>query len=137
MSFAPQFCFFEGNKKRKRVVDKEPLGTINYEDLLCKKATFGCSTVIVNKVKLGDFRMPLLRTGQDYATWLQLLKVAGKAHHCAKMLTYYRISPGSISRNKFKKAKRQWQIYRQFEHLSLIKAAYCFVFYAFRAVFRK
>ena len=32
------------------------------------------STVVIDRTKLGDFRMPLRRGGQDYATWLMLLR---------------------------------------------------------------
>ncbi|MDW1921145.1 hypothetical protein R7P76_12080 [Vibrio sp. 736] len=81
--------------------------------------------------------MPLIRTGQDYALWLKLLKLGAKAYPINKVLMQYRIVPGSISRNKFKKAKRQWEIYRKIERLSLFNAMICFSFYAWRAVFRK
>ena len=42
-----------------------------------------------------------------------------------------------LARNKFKKALRQWQIYRSIEKLNFFSSAYCFIHYAFRAVFRK
>jgi len=85
----------------------------------------------------GLLSMPLLRTGQDYAFWLKLLKnTTQKAHILPIALTQYRINPDSISRNKLKKAKRQWTIYRNNENLSFVKSLYYFCFYAFRAIFR-
>ncbi|MGY0650206.1 MAG: glycosyltransferase family 2 protein, partial [Paraglaciecola chathamensis] len=84
-----------------------------------------------------DIQMPLLRTGQDYATWLKLLRAGAKAFVIPEPLTGYRILPNSISRNKVKKAKRQWQIYREVEGLRFFKSLECFLFYAWRAVFRK
>lgn len=110
---------------------------LRYQDLLLKKATFGCSTVMIDRAKVGDFQMPLLRTGQDYACWLMLLRRGHVAARCPEILTRYRVSPGSISRNKFRKALRQWEIYREVEGLPVPKAAWCFVNYAYRAVFRK
>lgn len=124
-----------GRELNKRVDVNSPL-TVTYEDMLCKRATFGCSTVMLNNTLVGAFSMPLLRTGQDYATWLMLLKRVGEAHLYPETLTKYRICPNSISRNKFKKSKRQWQIYRDVEKLSLFKSTYCFCNYAWRAVFR-
>lgn len=109
---------------------------VNYEDMLKKKATLGCSTVMLRKGAFDDISMPLLRTGQDYATWLKLLKTTN-AYPLTDVLTQYRILPNSISRNKIKKAKRQWQIYREIEKLPFLKSAICFCFYAWRAVFRK
>lgn len=107
-----------------------------YEDMLKKRATLGCSTVMLRKDKIGLIQMPLLRTGQDYALWLKLLKQGHHAFLLKDNLTKYRISPNSISRNKVKKAKRQWQIYRDVEKLSLTTALNCFSHYAWRAIFR-
>jgi len=120
-----------------KYVDEHCLGEVTYADMLKKKATFGCSTVMIDIKKTGPFEMPLLRTGQDYATWLMLLKRVGSAQHCSEVLTKYRILPNSISRNKIKKARRQWQIYREVEQLNFFDSLYNFSFYAWRAVFRK
>ena len=117
-------------------VDTHLTEFVTYEDMLKKKATLGCSTVMVRRGAFQEISMPLLRTGQDYATWLKLLKNKN-AYPLTDVLTHYRILPNSISRNKIKKAKRQWQIYRQIEGLSLTKSIECFCFYAWRAVFRK
>ncbi len=118
-------------------IDTHLLGFVNYEDMLKKKATLGCSTVMLRRNAFDDIAMPLLRTGQDYATWLKLLKTGRNAYPLTNVLTQYRILPNSISRNKIKKAKRQWQIYREVEKLTLLKSSMCFCFYAWRAVFRK
>lgn len=120
-----------------KVVDGQQSGTFSYHDMLRKKATLGCSTVMLRRRAFNDLNMPLLRTGQDYALWLKLLKSGAQAHVLAQPLTLYRIMPNSISRNKFKKATRQWQIYRQIEKLSFLTTVYCFVHYAWRAIFRR
>ncbi|AAZ24772.1 glycosyltransferase [Colwellia psychrerythraea] len=120
-----------------KYVDANIPPVLTYNDMLRKKATIGCSTVILSSKLVGEFKMPLLRTGQDYATWLLLLKKVEVAHHFPKVLTKYRVCKNSISRNKFKKAKRQWQIYREVEKLPFYESIVCFCFYAWRAVFRK
>lgn len=126
----------KGSKLGKQV-DTHLFGFITYEDMLKKKATLGCSTVMLRRSAFDDISMPLLRTGQDYATWLKLLKTGKNAYPLTDVLTQYRILPNSISRNKAKKAKRQWQIYREVEKLSFFKSLACFFFYAWRAVFRR
>lgn len=123
-------------RPRDKVVDGEFGGVVGYEDMLCKRATMGCSTVMLSRAAVGPDRMPNLRTGQDYAFWLTLLKKLGGARCLPVVLTSYRIRPGSISRNKFAKAKRQWQIYRSCEKLGLGKSLWCFANYAYRAVAR-
>jgi glycosyltransferase involved in cell wall biosynthesis len=137
------FCFTAFN-----IIDKDGVWTgrrvdfgrnesFGYHDILCKAATLGCSTVMLRRNAFFDIFMPLLRTGQDYALWLKLLKSGTRAHILGEALTNYRITPKSISRNKIRKAIRQWQIYREIEQLSLHYSMYCFSFYAFRAIFRR
>ncbi|EGQ7661882.1 glycosyl transferase family 2 [Vibrio parahaemolyticus] len=118
-------------------VDFLQTGSFDYIDMLKKKATLGCSTVMLRRLAFDDITMPLLRTGQDYATWLKLLKTGKRAFVYNRTLTKYRIRPNSISRNKFKKAIRQWEIYRDVEHIGFLSSMYYFSFYAWRAVFRK
>lgn len=136
-SFTAYELINELGEKKGQLVDTHLSGFITYEDMLRKKATLGCSTVILRRNGFKDIYMPLLRTGQDYATWLKLLKTGKGAFPLTEVLTQYRILPNSISRNKVRKAIRQWQIYREVENLSLLKSFECFCFYAWRAVFRK
>ncbi len=127
----------EGGQELGKTVDTFITGGVSYEDMLKKKATLGCSTVMLERCAFNDLKMPLIRTGQDYALWLKLLKTGQVAFVVNTVLTSYRISPNSISRNKVKKACRQWQIYREIEGLSLMHAIVSFGFYAYRAVFKR
>lgn len=120
-----------------KIVDAKQSRPVNYQDMLKKHATLGCSTVMLRKNAFEDLSMPLILTGQDYGLWLKLLKTGGYAYPLNDVLMRYRVLPTSISRNKVKKAKRQWQIYREIEKLPLFKSAICFCFYAWRAVFRR
>ncbi|MFQ0977014.1 glycosyltransferase family 2 protein [Vibrio campbellii] len=134
--FTPYSVIDDDGKDLGMKVDTHILTTVDYEDMLRKKVTLGCSTVMLKRSFLGKIRMPLIRTGQDYALWLKLLK-KDCAHVLPLVLTKYRITANSISRNKLKKAMRQWSIYREIEGLDLFKSIECFFFYAIRAVFRK
>ena len=116
------------SKSTGKTVDTKQNGSFSYEDMLTKKATLGCSTVMLNKKAFkGLLVMPSIRTGQDYAFWLKLLKNTNeKAYIISLPLTNYRITPNSISRNKFKKAKRQFHIYRRIEKLNFLSSLYYF-----------
>lgn len=78
--------------------------------------------------------MPNLRRRQDAATWCQLLKNGFNCYEVPFNLAYYRVVTNSLSSNKFKAVKGTWYLYRNVEHLSLIKSIYCFIGYAFNAV---
>lgn len=125
-----------GESMGKKIDTTHEICYFTYEDMLRKRATLGCSTVMLRRDRIGLIQMPLLRTGQDYALWLKILKQGHHAFLLKDNLTKYRISPNSISRNKVKKAKRQWQIYREIEKLSFPTALNCFSHYAWRAMFR-
>ena len=119
-----------------KIIDESEKHEISYTQALRKRATIGCSTVMLAKAVAKDYLMPNLRTGQDYAYWLKLMRSGILFHHYSVPLTEYRITPNSISRNKVRKAMRQWEIYRKVEKLSFLYAAWNFCFYAIRAVIR-
>jgi teichuronic acid biosynthesis glycosyltransferase TuaG len=106
---------------------------IDYEGLL-RNTIIGCSTVVIDRDILGNFEMPLVRRGQDTATWLQLLKTEKYAYGIYDDLVYYRLVGNSISSNKFKALRRTWNTYRNIEKLSLPKSMYVFCFYVFNAI---
>lgn len=113
-----------------------PLKT-SYRQLL-KNTAIACSTVMINRQIVGDFRMPNLRRGQDTATWLMLMRERNiEAYGLDKVLNYYRQVPGSISSNRWTALKRTWHLYRNVEKLPLFQAIYYFIWYGFNAVRRR
>lgn len=111
--------------------------TCNYKYLL-HNTIIATSSVIVDRTVLGDFRMPLRRGGQDYATWLKLLRGGAVAYGINETLVRYRVSNNSLSSNKFKSIKQVWEIQTQDEHINKISAALhvgCFAFNAAKKYF--
>ena len=87
------------------------------------------SSVIIDRYVLGDFRMPLCRGGQDYATWLKLLKDGVVAYGINDVLVKYRMSKNSLSSNKLKSIKQVWTIQTHYEKINKISALinlFCF-----------
>ena len=103
-------------------------------NLFLKNTIIGCLTVVLDKYKIGDFRMPNLRTSQDMALWLSIMKDGFSAHGIQKSLAYYRIVKTSNTANKLKVAKGVWNIYRIEEELSYFRSVWCLINYAFNAV---
>lgn len=106
---------------------------LTYEDVL-KNTIIGCLTVMLDREQVGDIKMPNIRTRQDLATWLSVLKRGFKAYGLNESLAIYRIVETSISRNKWKAAQKTWFVYREIENLHLLKASWCFLHYAKNAV---
>lgn len=108
--------------------------SLSYKQLL-KNTAIACSTVIVDRNEVGNFKMPLVRKGQDTATWLKLLKESiDKAYGINKVLSSYRKVKGSISDDKLSALKRTWNTYRNIEKLPLYKSVYYFSWYIFNAI---
>lgn len=92
------------------------------------------SSVIVDRTVLGDFRMPLRRGGQDYATWLSLLRDGEVAYGINDMLVRYRVGSNSLSSNKFKSIKQVWEIQTQDERINKINALFNTVCFSVNAL---
>lgn len=109
---------------------------IDYDGLL-KNTIIGCLTVVIDTEIIGHIEMPLIRTRQDFATWLSILKKGHVAYGINETLSRYRIVPNSISSNKLKAAKRNWYVYRQIEGLSILKSSFVLFNYALNAIYKR
>lgn len=110
---------------------------LDYSGLL-KNTAIACSTVVIDRLHVGNFSMPLVRKGQDTATWLLLMRERNiSAYGLDKVLNYYRQVEGSISSDRVGALKRTWNTYRNLEGLSLPKASYYFVHYVLQAILRR
>ncbi len=107
--------------------------SLSYSQYL-RNTAIGCLTVMIDKRQTGDFSMPSIRSSQDMATWLLLLRRIEKAHALTENLATYRLVGNSNSSKKKKAAKDVWRVYRQIEHLSLARSVFSFVGYVFHAV---
>lgn len=106
----------------------------SYKQLL-KGNVIGCLTAIYDTSKVG--KIFLKHVGhEDFVLWLSILKKGYIAKNTNSVTALYRIRKKSISSNKLKVLSWQWNIYRNEEFLSYIKAIYYFIHYAIRA-FRK
>lgn len=84
----------------------------------------GNSTVMYNVDKLGKFEVPNIRKRNDDALWLQILKKENYIYGMNEILMEYRIRTNSISSNKLDLIKYHWQLYREIEHLSIIRSLF-------------
>ena len=85
----------------------------------------GNSTVCIDTSVIGKVFFPLAEKREDFALWLSLLRTkVDYIYGLNEVLTYYRVTEDSVSRNKFKMIKYQYRLFRDFEHFSVIRAAY-------------
>lgn len=132
------FCYtgFERMDSYGKLLNvREPFqSTVTYRQLL-RNTLIATSTVLLDRKQLGDFRMPLMRSGQDYATWLQLLRSSRTAFGLPDVLMRYRVVKNSLSSGKWKSIGQVWQVQTRLEHLPAVQAAFntcCFCWNAFK-----
>lgn len=103
---------------------KPSLDVCQYKDIL-KHNHIGCLTVIYDAEKLGKVFMPTnAPKREDLACWLSILKRGEKAYCLHECLAQYKVHANSVSSNKFKMMKYQWQVYRKVEGINVFKSIY-------------
>ncbi len=110
---------------------------LSYRTILTR-TYIATSSVMLDMNKVGEFQMPLRRSGQDYATWLMLLRRVDYAYGIQEPLVRYRNSPDSLSSNKIASLKKVFSVQTKFEGINPIYAAFntfCFGLYAFKKHF--
>ena len=114
------------------------LPKVNYKEYLTNNLlqTVGIMADL-SIVPIENLYMPDLRRRQDVATWLQVLKTGNSCFGMQEILAKYRRTKQSLSSNKIKAVKGMWYLYREVEHLPLFSCCYCFVRYAFLAIWKR
>ncbi len=84
---------------------------LTYKTIL-RNDYIGCLTAMYDAGVLGKRFMPTIRKRQDWALWLVILKDCKKALGISETLAYYTVRKNSISANKFRLVKYNWNIYR-------------------------
>lgn len=113
-------CIDEEDKPLNSV--REVREKITYKFLL-KNTMIATSTVLIDRNKTGNFQMPLRRGGQDYATWLMLMRNGTDCWGLNEVLSHYRVMSNSLSSNKWKSIKQVWQIQTHDEGINKMTAA--------------
>lgn len=110
---------------------------VNYNTLL-RRTVIATSTVLIHRKQIGIFFMPLRRGGQDYATWLFLLRSIDYAYGQDECLVEYRVSDHSLSSKKKDSIRQVYEIQTKDEHIGKLHAVIntcCFCLYAFKKHF--
>lgn len=124
-------CIDEENKSLNSV--REVREEISYKFLL-RNTMIATSTVLIDRNKTGNFQMPLRRGGQDYATWLMLMRNGTVCYGLNEVLSHYRVMKQSLSSNKWKSIRQVWEIQTQDEKINKVLAIvnlYFFIVNAF------
>lgn len=93
-------------------------------NILKKKNIIGLSTVIFNKKITKYIKFPSLKTQEDFALWLDLLKKGIKLSHVKKSLSSWRKTSNSLSSNNFQKIGDAFKLYYKLQNKNLLISIY-------------
>lgn len=116
----------ESGKRLNKIIQSKK--KVDYNRILLD-CPVGNSTVMYNVDKLGKFEVPNIRKRNDDALWLQMLKKEKYIWGMPEVLMQYRVRKNSISSNKFKVIKYHWILYRDIEHLSIIRSVFHIIYW--------
>ncbi|HHX36380.1 MAG TPA: glycosyltransferase family 2 protein [Clostridiaceae bacterium] len=122
----------EAGRPTGKVIKCKPKA--NYNDILLT-CPVGNSTVIYDVASLGKFEVPNIRKRNDDALWLQILKKTRYIYGLSETLMFYRIRESSLSHNKWDLVKYHWKLYREIEHLSVLRSAFHIACWGFIKLF--
>ena len=104
----------------------------DYKAIL-KHCYIACPTVIYDSAVLGKVYMPVEAVKrEDFGCWLRILRKNVPAYCLHKCLTTVKIHTGSVSYNKTKMIKYQWNVYRKVEKLSIVRSLFYMTHWAIK-----
>ena len=104
---------------------------VSYTDIL-KTNSISCLTAFIDIEVLGKKNMPTVFKRQDMGLWLKYLKEIPYAYGIREPKAIYRIRQNSLSRDKSKLLKYQWEFYRNVEELSVLESSYYMLHWMYR-----
>lgn len=130
-AFTSYGCVDENDNDMGRTI-RVP-ATISAMQLL-SNTIIGCSTVLIDRFKIGNFEFVLNNRREDMFTWYLILNKGFLAYGMDDVMVKYRVSASSSSGNKLKMAKEYYKGLRDVAELGFFTRVRCFVMYAFNAL---
>ena len=113
------FTFYNILEKKKIIKAKKIFFKVDYNSL--KKSNYiGLSTVIIKRKILSKIIFPNLKTQEDYALWLKLLRKGIRIGYLNKILASWRKTENSLSSNVFQKLIDAFKMYYIYEKKNFI-----------------
>ncbi len=132
-SFTSYNVIDENNKILKT---RKALQDPNYKDLI-KSNYIGLSTVIVSSDIKSNLKFPDLKTQEDFALWLKLLKKGYKLNHINKLLSSWRLTGGSLSSNTHQKIKDAFKLFHSLENKNIVISIYYVILLSINKLLKK
>ena len=130
------FTFYNILENKKIAKVKKIFFKVDYNSL--KKSNYiGLSTVIVKRKILSKIVFPNLKTQEDYALWLKLLRKGSRIGYLDKVLTSWRKTQNSLSSNFFQKLIDAFKMYYIYEKKNFIFSIFSVLVLSYNKLVKK
>ena len=111
--------FFDKEKRifKKRISSPQ---SFNYEEFI-NNTSISTSSMILSRKIIGSVKFPKVKNLEDFSFKCKILKKANTAIKFNENSTFYRITKGSLTSNKFKNIYWLWYINKNLNNLSFFK----------------
>ena len=123
------------NSNGKFVSTRQVSKNINYLKLI-KSCEIGLSTVMIKNQLFNQLKFPNLKTQEDFALWLKLLRKGYKFFPIKKVLSSWRTTENSLSANKFQKLIDAFKLFYIHENKNFIYSIYCVIVLTYNKILR-
>ena len=126
IKYSLEFCFTSYGiiSEKNELIGKRVVNLNGEYNKLYKSNYIGLSTVIFNKKIINFFKFPSLKTQEDFALWLLLLRRGYRLTHLNMVLTNWRSTNKSLSSNTYQKLKDAFKLYYVYENKNFIFSIY-------------
>lgn len=125
--------YIDGNNNISNYILEVP-EKVNYKKLL-QQNVISCSSILIKKELLLNFKMKNDECHEDYYNWLSILKSGEVAMSINEPLLVYRISYNSKSSNKIKASKMTYLVYKYLD-IPFYLRIYYFVCYSIKNIIK-
>jgi len=121
-----EFCFTSYGiiSEKNEILGKRNVSVDGEYTKIYKSNYIGLSTVIFNRKIIKIFKFPDLKTQEDFALWLLLLRKGYRLAHLNMRLSNWRITDKSLSSNIYQKLKDAFKLYYVYENKNFIFSIY-------------
>lgn len=119
-----QYYEINESHRSKKIVLSPP--RVDYQKML-DNDYIGCLTAIYDCRKLGKMYMPPIRKRQDWILWISILKKIDYAHGLQEPLAYYRVGNSSLSNNKIKLLKYNFNVFHKELSMPFFKSIFMMI----------
>ena len=129
------FCGYNKILKKKSIKVTTKSKYLDYKDLL-KSCEIGLSTVMIRKKIINNELFSNLKTQEDLAAWLKIIK-KHKAFYLNEILVNWYETENSLSSNSIQKICDAFRVFYFYQKFSLIKSFYYLVLLSTNSIKRK